>query len=240
MVLSSMPVGENDKRVILLTKERGRISAFARGARRPNSHLLAACTPFSFGEFEIYEGRSSYTIQRASIREFFEEMKVDLDYIWYGTFFLEVADYYAQENTDERERLKLLFQTFRAICSKKFSLPFIKAVYELKTIALNGEYPNVFSCMTCGKSEELVAFSMEERGCLCKECAVDQSDAVMVSPSVIYALQYVISSSVEKLFTFRLKPNLEEEFIQFIEEYRRRYFFHTYKSEAYIPNGNDS
>ena len=67
MVLRAAPSGEYDRRTVILTKERGRITAFARGARKPKSPLLASTAPFVFGTFTVYEGRDAYTLVQAEI-----------------------------------------------------------------------------------------------------------------------------------------------------------------------------
>lgn len=56
MILKSEPMGEYDRRVVLLTKERGKISAFAKGARKQGNRLMASTNPFSFGELNCLKG----------------------------------------------------------------------------------------------------------------------------------------------------------------------------------------
>lgn len=102
MVLSAMPMGEYDKRLTILTVERGKINAFARGARKPNSPLLACSQPFSYGEFTAYAGRDSYTVSGAQVSNYFPGLKEDLARLYLGMYFCEFADYFTREGNDER------------------------------------------------------------------------------------------------------------------------------------------
>jgi len=141
IILKQSPAGEYDRHISILTKERGRISAFARGARKPGSRLGAAAAPFAFGCFTLYEGRNSYTLSEADIQNYFEELRTDYVGACYGMYFVEVADYYTRENNDEREMLGLLYQSLRALCASSLPNPLVRCIFECKAIAVNGEFP---------------------------------------------------------------------------------------------------
>lgn len=233
MVLQATPVGDYDKRIVILTKERGLITAFAKGARRSGNQMLAAANPFAFGQFEVYQGKNSYTAVKADISNYFRDMANDFDKACYGYYFLEMAEYYGQENADESERLLLLYQTCRVLEQEVMPRDLIRAIYEWKTLAINGEYPNIYECRVCGKKEKLHFFSDRLQGCVCSDCQ-PKAGGFGVSDSALYALQYVISSSIQKLYSFKLTDDVQREFVELVITYFHKYENHEFKSLDFL------
>lgn len=234
MVLSAMPVGDYDKRLVILTKELGKISAFAKGARRPNSALLACSQPFSFGVFSIFTGRTSYTVTSAEISNYFPELRENIESVYYGIYFCEFTNYITKENNDENEILKLLYQTLRAVAKRTIELPLIRVVFEFKIMALSGVAPQVFGCVKCDKTEDNYLFSVYNGGLLCGDCKVNDNSAIKLCTSSVYTLQYIISKDVENLYTFRVSREVLSELEVVIKRYLDHYLNHEFKSGELI------
>ena len=142
MVLSVRPIGEYDNRIVLLTRERDKISAFAKGAKRPRSKL-SAVGPFTYGQFELHEGTGSYTTYSAEVSNYFETLRTDVEGAYYGFYMLEIADYFGRENNDEWAMLKLLYTTIRALEKGVCRRELVRVIYELRTLSVNGFAPRL-------------------------------------------------------------------------------------------------
>ena len=140
MILSVAPAGEYDRRLTILTAERGKITAFARGARRPKSSLLGVTRPFVFGSFFLIEGRDSYSLDEVQADHYFDELTGDLERSGYGSYFLEFASYYSREGLGAAGLLNLLVVTMLVMIRTDRPLRQVRSVFELRCMAENGEY----------------------------------------------------------------------------------------------------
>ncbi len=199
IILKQTPIGEYDRRICLLTKERGKISAFVRGSRKPGSRLSSATNPFSFGIFKLYEGKNSYTVAEADIQNYFEDLRTDYIGAYYGMYLAEIADYYTRENNDDREMMKLFYQSLRALSVPALPNELVRYIYEMKSIVINGEFPGI---------------------------PVD----FRLNNSTIYAVNFIVESPVEKLFTFQVSEAVLKELGQLADHYREKLMDREFKS----------
>lgn len=143
IVIKSEPIGEYDRRVVLLTKEKGKITAFAKGALRPTNRFVASTNPFVFGIFDLYAGANSYSLTKVEVKDYFDGFRKDMTATFYGTYFLEIADYYGRENADNLGLMRLLYKALTLLLNKDRPNDFIRTVFELKAIMLEGEFPQI-------------------------------------------------------------------------------------------------
>ena len=216
-------MGDRDRHVVLLTRERGKIQAFARGARRQDSPLLGVCQPFAYGMFQVYEGRSAYTITGADILNYFEELRTDLVRICYGQYFCEVANYFTRENLPATAMMQLLYQSLRALTKDSLPPGLVRSVYELRMIALNGEAPQAYACVNCGAEGKTNYFSARAGGLLCPDCRRLDPRGRELSETVLYAMRFILSAPLSKLYTFVLSEEAQEELAEVMKEYYGRY-----------------
>ena len=195
VVVSCMPIGEYDKRVVIITAELGRIHVFARGARRTNSKLLAGTDPLTFGAFKLISGRNAYTLVDVKIVNYFSELKMDIDRVYYGFYFLELASYFSRENIGEKNLINLIYMAFKALEAKvdKLTPEFIKAIFEWKIFQIEGIMPGIDEGIFLGKK---------------------------LKPSTVYAIKMIAVTDITKLFSFDLEAESKREFIKLAEEYR--------------------
>lgn len=140
IVLNASSAGDYDKRLVILTRERGKITAFAKGAKRPGSLLRAGSRPFAFGVFSLSEGRDAYSLYGVDIENYFDGLEKDMESACYASYFNEFADYYEREGIDGSNMIKLLYQSYRVLLKPAIPSALVRRIFELKAMTINGEY----------------------------------------------------------------------------------------------------
>ena len=136
IVLKHSPTGDYDWVVTIFTSDRGKITAFARSARKPGSKLGGCVEPFCFGTFKLFASKTSYTIVEADIDNYFEGFRQNLEAAFYGT-------YLTRENSEDVELLNLLYISLKALLNENIPNRLVRCIYELRTLAIEGEYPGI-------------------------------------------------------------------------------------------------
>ncbi len=143
IVLKHAPVGDYDWTVTIFSADRGKITAFAKNARKPSLKLSGCVEPFCFGTFKLFVGKNSYTIVEADIENYFEGFRQDLEGALYGTFFLELISFYTRENNEDKELLNLLYISLKALLNDRIPNRLVRCIFELRTLQIEGEYPGI-------------------------------------------------------------------------------------------------
>ncbi|NLA26143.1 MAG: DNA repair protein RecO [Firmicutes bacterium] len=201
LILSSRPLGEADRLVDLLTWEKGKITAVARGARKVKSRLAAGVDLFTYGYYQLHRGRSLDLITGQEVREHFTAFREDVALYPYGLFLAEITGRLVSTEEPAPEPCSLLLKGWRLLCdgSLKERMLFCHA-FELKLMDLTGFCPHLKGCLICGTPESLY-FSSRQGGLLCRKCA--GGDVVKLGAGTVALARRLLEAPLERVKVLR-------------------------------------
>ena len=240
LVLREMNSGENDKHLLVLTAERGKVWLCAKGGRSIKSAKSAICRAFTYAEFEIYEKNNIKYVSGGSPIKTFFAYKTDIDGYALACYVTTVCEDITVEEAEADEILRTTLNTFYAIENQLYPLKQIKAAYEIFAATASGFTPDLSVCQKCAKSfaaEDKLWLDVMNGNILCAECKSKAPTASENSstdiddfqtrtllypldvPSLM-ALRYCSEAPIKRLFSFSIKnPDSEELFYRAAEGY---------------------
>lgn len=204
IVLRVRNLGETDRVMTLLSSERGKFDATARGARRPKAKLAAVAQPFVLGRFLLAKGRSIDLATQAEIENAHPHITEDLLKTAWATYCCELATF-LPERLPENELFDLLEATLGALDkAESVQTDTLGRWFETRYLSLLGYAPQIGHCVSCQKKIAVAADNMTQRlifsphlgGTLCGDCASRDSQRLTVNVQALRAL-HRLNRSIE-------------------------------------------
>ena len=192
VVLRTHKLGEADRIITLLSRERGKIRAVAKGVRRTRSRFGARLEPFSRVQLLIAPGKNLDIITQAESLNVYGEALV-LDYpLWtIGQTILETADRISsEEGVPIETQYLLLVGALKSLTEKEHDGQLVLNAYLLRALSLAGYAPVLLECASCGDSGPQPFFNVASGGALCAQHR--QPGSVAPKPETISLLTALI------------------------------------------------
>ncbi|MBQ4145091.1 MAG: DNA repair protein RecO [Clostridia bacterium] len=209
IVTREIKYGDSSRILTLVTKEYGKISVLAGGVRSNKSGMLTSTQLFSYGEFTLFKsgGKSLYKINNCSVIDSFSKLRNSLERMAYASYFCEVTNNIIQEEAPDSEQLNLLLNSLYMLSSDNHSSKHIKAVFEFRTLSIQGFLSPPTKCIHCGSTDNLKYFHSGDGYGVCSVCAEKNPIGLTkVGGAILDAISYIALADNKKTFSFILSP----------------------------------
>jgi len=186
VVLREYDAGESNKKLVLLTRGHGKMTVFARGARRVGSKLTTGL--FSYCEFVIYDGGGFCSLSAVVPVHMFDGIAEDLDKFCFAHSFLEMTDKMVLVSMDTGEILRILLNALAELTRERHEPATVFAVFAIKLLKSEGFAP-------------LVNGNGVETG----------ESALRLSVEAAAALTYVLEAGPKEMFGFKASDDVARE-----------------------------
>ena len=217
LVIKETDVGEADRLITILTKDRGIIKAYASGVKNIKSKRSVGTTLLSYSNFALTASGKNLRVSEATPIKLFFAGNSDLEILAVSQYFCELCAVFEPTEEYAAEFLRLILNSLYFLTEKKKPPLLIKAITELRVAAQSGFCPNLVACNECGAFEDdVMYFGCENGSIYCQKCH-NSRNGIPLNQTVLKAMRHIVYSPLERLYSFSV-PESEEKVLSDITE----------------------
>ncbi len=172
VVLRSIRFGEADRILHLYSRNRGRLGAIAKGARKPRSRFGGRLEPFFRLDLVLYEGRGELaTVTAAATIDGYPSLRSSAAGIGAAARACDAVLRLLDAADPNTAAFNLLCRYLEMLDCGHGGEPLATAIaFRLKLALAAGFAPELASCVRCGEADHLTGFSGAAGGVVCASC----------------------------------------------------------------------
>ncbi len=217
IILKNMDYRESDKIVHVFTEKEGKVSAVARGIKKPKSSLRACVQPFCHSLLYFHRGREMELITQGRLMEFYANTREDISRLLYAVYLMELLD----KSLLDKMALPDLYQHTLQILDyiNQWGVnPLVIRHFELQLLLSLGYLPVLDSCVNCG-SKELKAFNLAAGGAICEGCRNSSEPIHPISAQTLAILRLLQRTNLNTLSRVKASPKSLSQLENLLEAY---------------------
>lgn len=197
IVLNHRDWGEADRLVTLYTRQRGKIRAVAKGARKPRSRKGGHLQPFTQITVQLARTRGPFIITQVDTLDAYLPLREDLNLTGNASYLVELLDRFSYDEEEANSAIFRLLTNSLARLARGDDIWVVVRYYEMRLLDYLGFRPQLFKCAHCGEEvkAEDQSFSAAQGGVLCPKCESNQSSERPIKVDVLKYIRHFQRSS---------------------------------------------
>jgi len=235
VVLKRINLKEADRILTLYTPNLGKISAVAKGVRRPKSKMGGHLELLTHCSLMLTRGRNMDTVNQAQTISSFRLLREDL---WREGLALYAAELVTQFTVEHQENYliyRLLLDTLNRLCDTKYVEAALR-FFEINLLTHLGYKPELHHCVSCKKPVEPTAnyFSASGGGVLCPACRSREQFARLISLNALKVMRVCQQDDFTKVSKVNISDELSTELEGVLRQYIRYLLEREVKSVSWL------
>ncbi len=221
VVLRHADWGEADRLLTLYTRERGKLRAIAKGARKIRSRKAGHLEPFTRVTLQLARSHDLPIVTQADTLDAYLPIHENLAKTGQAAYIVELLDRFTYEDDTENYGIfRLLTEVLTRLEQEPDPWLAIR-YYEVRLLDLLGYRPHWFECANCGREikAEDQYFSAAQGGVLCPACGRGLPGGWPISVEALKVLRHFQRSTYAEAQRARPSPAVQAEVESLLQRY---------------------